>query len=38
MFPKQEFYEICFSVMAAIYRSRRKTIEVSYYKNIIVVL
>ena len=36
MFPIQAFYEICFSVIAAIYRL--KNIEVSQYKNIIVVL
>ena len=36
MFPKQTFYEICFSVIAAIYRL--KNIEVGQYKNNIVVL
>ena len=36
MFSKQTFYEICFSVIAALYRL--KNIEVIQYKNIIVVL
>ena len=37
-FRKQAFYEICFSVIAAIYRSRSGNIKISQYKNINMVL